>query len=143
MKIAGTPVTDAKNDLRLHITKLDVRSGAKKNADACAAANALCRQEGCTEAKVHFTRAYIKKGKTWVRYYVPPALRSEIVAFDRGGTFEAGDYELKAMPPNMIEPRAKSRGINKTKRKSHANKGLMPKAVHITTGVRERMKVER
>lgn len=31
-----------------------------------------------------------------MRYFTPEALRTEIVAFDRGGTFQPGEYELKA-----------------------------------------------
>jgi hypothetical protein len=75
MKINGTEVKDADGKLVVTITKADVRKGALKNASACAAAAALCRQEHCDEARVHFSRAYIRQGKKWLRFSVSAALR--------------------------------------------------------------------
>src|SRR3990167_3065833 len=100
MKIDGTEVKDADEKIVLHITKMDVRSGAKKNADSCAAAKALCREHHCEAAKVHMSRAYIKKGGKWLRFEVPLALRSEVLAFDRGGEFAPGEYIL--VPPRPV-----------------------------------------
>jgi hypothetical protein len=139
MKIAGTPVKDATEKIVLHITAADVKAGAKKNADSCAAAKALCREGHCEAAKVHMSRAYIKKGKTWVRYAVPPALRNEVLAFDRGGTFEPGEYQLYPIQPSVRLGAQKARGANNTKRASHANKGIRKRPYHVATGVRARM----
>jgi hypothetical protein len=123
----------------LTITREDVRSGAKKNANSCAAANALCRQHHCEAAKVHMARAYIKKGKTWVRYAVPPALRSEVLAFDRGGAFAPGEYTLVPVTATCRLGAQKARGANYTVRKSHKNKNIRKRPYHVASGVRARM----
>ena len=75
MKINGIEVEDANEGLVVKITKQDVRRGELKNSSACAAANAICRQHHADEARVHFARAYVRKGKKWLRFSVPPALR--------------------------------------------------------------------
>lgn len=94
MKIEGKPVKDANKQLQITIMPRDVKAGALKNATSCAAAQALVRSGVCQEARVHVNRTYLKEGDKWTRYQTPPALRSEIVAFDRGGTFEPGEYKL-------------------------------------------------
>ena len=136
MKIAGTPVKDATEKVVLHITKEDVRAGAKKNADSCAAAKALCREHQCEAAKVHMSRAYIKKGGKWLRFEVGPALRNEVLAFDRGGTFEPGEYILN--PPRPVSR------LDADKRKRPGNhkaagKRKIKRPYHVVSGVRARM----
>jgi hypothetical protein len=140
MRINGTPVKDAKQKIVLTITPQDVKSGAKKNSNSCAAANALCRQEGCEAAKVHMSRAYIKKGKTWYRFAVPAPLRNEVLAFDRGGTFEPGDYVLAPVQPSVRigAPRKTPKGPDlRTGR--HVSKNKMKRPYHVVSGVRARM----
>ena len=51
MKINGVEVEDANAKLVVKITKQDIRKGALKNANACAAANALCRQHQLTPVR--------------------------------------------------------------------------------------------
>jgi hypothetical protein len=136
MRINGTPVKDATKKIVLTITPQDVKSGAKKNANSCAAANALCRQEGCEAAKVHMSRAYIKKGKTWYRFAVPLALKNEVLAFDRGGTFEPGEYVLTPLQPSV------RLGADKRDRPlPHQSKGKIKRKrpYHVVSGVRARM----
>jgi hypothetical protein len=142
MKIEGTPVKDADEKIILHITKMDVRAGAKKNADSCAAAKALCREHQCEAAKVHMSRAYIKKGGKWIRFEVSPALRAEVLAFDRGGAFEPGEYILN--PPRPVsrlgaDKRPNSHRSGPDKRKNHMSKGKRKRPYHVATGVRARM----
>lgn len=131
MKINGLPVTDASKKLAVHITKRDVSLGATKDPGGCAAARAIVRQTGCQQARVHIGRTYIKFDNKWVRYATPPALRSEIVAFDRGGDFEPGDYTLHAIPP------AKQKGIQQgtAHTKSKYRAGAPKRHNHILTGV--------
>lgn len=144
-QINGGIIKDANKELYLTITKADVKAGATKNSSSCAAARALMRQEGCTEAKVHLNRTYIKKGNEWLRFKTPPALRSEVVAFDRGGTFEPGDYKLVPIPPSD-----RNRGRQKRADRTDKNAGRGKKRVkasnekakqHITTGVRQRFAI--
>lgn len=138
MKIAGVPVKDADDKIVLKITKADVRWGAKKNSDSCAAAKALCRQESCEAAKVHMSRAYIKKGGKWLRFAVPDALRNEVLAFDRGGTFEPGEYTLTPVQPTV---RLGADKRDRPKGRSHKSKGKnkIRQPYHIVSGVRARM----
>ena len=135
MKIGGGAVIDAIEPLPITITKNDVRSGAKKNANSCAAAQAICRA-GFTEARVHAARTYVRRpdGK-WMRYATPLALRAEIVAFDRGGIFEPGDYALHPIQPSQtIGQRAKRKNYHNGKVRRDAPK----RKNHVTTGIRAR-----
>lgn len=140
MKIAGVAVEDADKPLTITVSKTDVRTGAKKNANTCAMANAVCRQTGASAAKIHFSRAYVKMGTKWMRFSVPPALRSEVLAFDRGGEFAPGEYHLGPIQPTCrLDRPAESRwkpDYNKT-RKSKPGKKRKP--YHVVSGVRARM----
>ncbi len=113
-------VQDANGHLILEILPKDIKRATLKNPGSCATARA-CRRQVHRESRVHLTRMYIKKngGDIWYRYFVPNALRAEIIAFDRGGTFLPGRYIL--MPPN---PRAKLgvRRSDKGKRTVTGNK---------------------
>lgn len=145
MKIAGLPVKDADEKIAVTITKNDVRTGTLKEAKSCAAANALCRQTGAKEARVHFSRAYLKVGKVWKRYQVPNALRAEIIAFDRGGKFEPGEY--------VLHPITQAQRLDRPSRKRYAyenDKALLPgthkkrgnrpkRPYHVVSGVRKKM----
>ena len=64
---------------------------------------ACIRELGATKALVHASRIYLQKGQKWVRYFTPDALHHETIAFDRGGSFEPGKYELHPMPPTLRE----------------------------------------
>lgn len=137
LKIEGKKVKDAKKRLQITITPQDVKYGAKKDANFCAAAMALMRQEGCDEAKVHATRTYVKKAGQWFRYETPPALRSEVVAFDRGGTFEPGEYELIPPRPSQVQGMRAKRAPSQSRHEPPKTR----RKQHITTGVRERFNV--
>ncbi len=131
--IGGIPVVDATKPITLKISANDIKKGANKNPGACAAALACLRQiKGIERARVHIGRTYILKGGKWQRYLTPLSLRSEIVAFDRGGKFQPGEYVIKPLAPShrsmdhhKVQPRP--RGLPKKKR-----------PYHITTDVRAR-----
>jgi hypothetical protein len=143
MKINDTEVEDANDRLQVVITKSDVRLGSAKNAKACAAAVALCRQTGCEAARVHLSRVYIKKDGKWTRFATPPGLRNEIIAFDRGGKFEPGEYTLTPVQ-NIVRfgsPERKEwlKKYRKRQAKSkQPQKGVRSKP-HVVSGIRERM----
>jgi hypothetical protein len=102
MEIAGKKVVDAKRSAKILITKRDVVAGDNKNPSSCAAALAAKRDvPECLSARVHIGRVYIEHKDKWVRYFTPEALRTEIVAFDRGGSFQPGEYVLR--PPAVSE----------------------------------------
>lgn len=112
MEIAGKKVVDAKRSAKIVITKRDTETGDNKNPSSCAAALAAKRDvPECLSARVHIGRVYIEHKDKWVRYLTPEALRTEIVAFDRGGSFQPGDYVLKAPTQSeTIEGRKKYSG---------------------------------
>lgn len=102
MEINGKRVVDAKSKIKIHITPRDATEGDNKNPSGCAAARAAKRDiPHCINARVHIGRVYVEHKREWVRYFTPDALRTEIIAFDRGGTFQPGEYELK--PPSPCE----------------------------------------
>ena len=138
MKIQGVDVEDANEKLEISITKTDIRLGAKKNSDACAAARALCRQHHAEAALVHFSRAYIKRGDKWIRYGVPKALRGEILAFDRGGAFEPGEYVLAPVQPTVrLDAPSRKQYGRTAKKKQNGNR--MKRPYHVVAGVRKHM----
>lgn len=117
MKIEGLPVKDATRSVILHITDSDVRKGRKKNPKECAAAQACKRQLGATEAQVHKTRTYVRFNGHWQRYQTPGSLQAEIVAFDRGGSFEPGEHILLKMPPSKLGKRKSGKTLHRGTRK--------------------------
>jgi hypothetical protein len=133
MKIGGLPVKDLTKKMKIKISKADCEVGKSKDPGACAAARACKRLPSCTEARVHIARTYLKIGKKWLRCLTPDALRSEIIAFDRGGSFAPGEYEL--LPPSKYERlnrgKAHSLGAPKHGRPGHHRK------LHVVVGVRQ------
>lgn len=94
MKINGYPVVDASTKAVIHITPQDVRRGETKDPAACAAALACKRELEAVEVRVHIGRTYLRIGRKWFRYLTSNPLRTEIIAFDRGGKFAPGEYVL-------------------------------------------------
>ena len=101
MKIEGLPVVDSRRKATVNVTKADIKRGSRKKPEACALALACIRELDVDEALVHATRTYLRSGLKWKRYFTPNAVRSETIAFDRGGAFEPGQYELHPMPPTL------------------------------------------
>lgn len=127
-KINGVEILNARARLEFTVTPADIKSANVKKPGQCAVAKALKREHGVKEAFVHLTRVYLKVGANWRRYEVDRALQSEIITFDRGGRFQAGDYALRK--PTSTKPAASSRSGNNGK---HA-KETRPR--HVTLGVR-------
>lgn len=129
--INGIPVVDAKTSLKLSITPHDIKISSKKDSSNCAAAVACKRQLHAAEVRVHLSRTYIrKKTGPWVRYLTPRELRTEIVAFDRGGRFQPDSYSLAAPHKSnrLGVPRANGPGKKKGRK--------MLKPHHVLTNVR-------
>ena len=101
IKEAG--MKDAQHEVILHITKADVKGAKPKDPGSCAAARAVRRQLGACNVQVMRSTTYINHGTDikpkWLRYATPQALTREIVAIDRGGRFEPGDFILKPFNP--------------------------------------------
>jgi hypothetical protein len=135
MQIAGLKVVDPRGKVTLHITKADITKGNTKDPAGCAAARCIMREvPECIEARVHLGRTYIKTKDKWLRYQTPGSLRSEIIAFDRGGVFEPGVYTLCPMSPtNQL---GKQQGSNKSQSK-RVKVSPKRKSPHTVTGVRQ------
>ena len=138
MEINGKKVVNATKNLKIHITQRDALEGANKNPSSCAAARAVKRDApDCVSARVHIGRVYVETPTKWIRYKTPDSLRSEIIAFDRGGTLDPGDYLLGI--PETHEPKTSSGGTNK--RNNPATKGHRKMLIakikrHEVTGIR-------
>ena len=133
MEINGLKVLNGLKPVKITITKTDALRGANKDPAACAAARACLRQDGVDAARVHLSTTYLRKGGKWYRYTTPVSLRSEIVAFDRGGKFEPGDYTLSPKQPSHRATGKRFGGEDKPKRKKRAK---IARAYHVTIGVR-------
>jgi hypothetical protein len=141
MKIDGIPVRDADRVIILHISEQDAR-GRSKDPRNCAAAKAACRVDGVKEARVYRSRTFLLIERAngmpcWVRLHTPERLQKEIVAFDRGGKFEPGDYVLRPMPP------AGRLGADQRIRPSKQNGGSKKRRPHRLGGIREVAPVDR
>jgi hypothetical protein len=136
MKIAGMEVQNATKPVTIVITKGDVAKGATKDPAACAAARACVRDLHASEARVHVGRTYVKIDNKWIRYNTGPALRTEVVAFDRGGAFEPGKYTLVPVPPSHRANGKRQGGASQNQRPRHPGK-KRPLPRHVTTGIRE------
>lgn len=141
--IGGKKVVNARQRVTLRISAKDARTGASKDPGACAAAKAAMREiPNCTMARIHLGRAYLfdNKTDTWKRYKTTDALRSEIIAFDRGGKFEPGTYDLRPLSPSDLEPkpRKKPGSSNPDRNQYESSQKRTPRKLHVTKGVRRR-----
>lgn len=142
MGINGKKVVDATRPLIIKVSKTDVVKGANKDPGACAAARAAKRLPKCLAARVHLGRVYVERPDKWVRYKTGDALRGEIIAFDRGGKFEPGDYKI--MPPSPSDrpgsPAYKrsreQRARDLAATEGRPNKFKKARKLHVVRGVR-------
>lgn len=129
MEINGKKVVDATRSAKIHINARDVIEGDNKNPSSCAAARAAKRDiDDCLSARVHIGRVYIEQKSKWVRYFTPKALRTEIVAFDRGGSFMPGDYVLNVPSPSNDRRQGRPSGSNNPER---SNKSRKIRKIHV------------
>lgn len=128
------PILDAKRAMTLHITAGDISRSDKKDPTHCAAALACKRMKGVKEARVHLTRVYVRQNDGNVlRYTTPARLKGEIIAFDRGGQFEPGDYTLNPPAPSQ-RVTGKRQGA---KRLPRSRKGKATRKYYQFTNVRQ------
>lgn len=87
-------VVDAKKRVVLNITREDIAFGKRKDHRTCGVAVCVRRQENVDGVIVGVRRVYFIKGRVATRFEPTESLSRELVAFDRGGTFDAGVYVL-------------------------------------------------
>lgn len=113
-------IVDAKRDLIVEVKNCDTKA-ARKAPQHCAFAQACKRQEKNIGAAVFLrSMAYIQRGDKLVRYRIPSSVSKEIVAFDRGGKLEPGEYYLRKITPSYTRTgyskRKKAYKLGKRKR---------------------------
>ena len=113
----------------------DIVNARKKNSNCCAVAKACTRGLNVKAVKVHLTRLYLNTdGKCFTRYIVSGAMRSEIIAFDRGGRFQPGSYNLGVPDKTKLLGYAKVR--NSKVRKDEKGKPKLIKTYTETKNIR-------
>ncbi len=104
-----TDVVDASKPLEVEIIQADIQSSNRKNHRGCVVAKA-CKRNGNDGVVIAIKTAYLIKGNKATRYKIPESLTREIVAFDRLGAFELGDYHLDRPAPSFrLKPPGKPR----------------------------------
>lgn len=125
---------DAKRSLQLVINQDDIRKAKPLDPENCAAACAIKRQ-GFAQAIVMRSTTYVNHGTVeapkWLRYHTPPSLAREIVALDRGGRVEPGDY--------LLSPHSNGRKLGYKPWKSRGGKTNKKPPIyrHVTAKIRE------
>ena len=132
MKINGLPVFDAKEPISFAVTQRDIDRGGIKEPDSCAIALACKRKAHTKDARIHLTYSYLLEKDHWLRYRTPACISREIVAFDRGGSFEPGEYTL------LVPFKSDRIGLRVRPRGRHYNRRILQRSVHITANVRTR-----
>lgn len=129
----GSQVVDAGAPVDVTVTPHDIASSRSKAPNNCAVAKACKRLQEVEDVRVHLTRTFLKVGNRWYRFRTPTAIRQEIIAFDRGGSFEPGTYTLLPVPTTdrLGNSRNKSPGPKLTK-------GKKRHVVHAVANVRQR-----
>jgi hypothetical protein len=87
------------------------------------------------EARVHLSRIYVRcNEKNWVRYLTPRPMRSEIIAYDRGGDFLPSVYTVK--PVSASKRTGKKQGTNIDKNNKSRELRKKRKPYTVVKGVR-------
>lgn len=127
-----TSVKDAKRSLQINVSEADCRSPGVKKHKSCALAEACKSMREIDGAIISISAAYLIKGDTATRYKVPVSVSREIVAFDRSGGFEPGEYWLDKPQNKLGSPEGSGSRQRRKKpipkktgfRKSHATQGI-------------------
>jgi hypothetical protein len=130
-KFDNLPVIDAKHPIKIVVNARDVSNADNKNPADCVLARACRRNLDVPEVRIHLSRAYVRANKgNWTRYIVPQSARSEIIAFDRGGKFETGEF--------VLTPPTKSTRLGQPSRKSGPSGTKKRRSMRIIKNVRAR-----
>lgn len=135
--IDGKPVLDAKRPITLNITKGDIDKADRKEPADCAVARACRRELHAKEVRVHLARIYVRMNDgNWQRFMTPKAMRSEIIAFDRGGSFEPGEFVLTPPTGRDVASGKRQGKTPKFKQARYNPNRKKRRAPHVVTDVR-------
>lgn len=126
-------VEDATKPIHVEVTPRDVSTSKRKAHAECAMAVACKRSMNLDGVIIATSRAYLIKGDEATRYNVPETVAREVVSFDRGASFEPGEYDL--IPPSETDKLGHQSGGHS----SSVNKGSQRKLTvhhHATKNVR-------
>lgn len=135
--IDGIPVVNALESIKITITKRDIGEARRKKAAYCVAAKACKDKLACTDARVYLSRTYLRFNGEWRRYMTPKTLRTELIAFDRGGAFQVGTFEFMPVAPS------KRSGKQQGSKKRTPGEGVKHGKLRHLTGVRPHANMER
>lgn len=132
-------VVDAKEGLAIEVTSTDVRTSNKKDHKTCAMATACKRKFHLDGVIISRKIAYLVRGNTATRYVLPGSVSREVVAFDRGGSFEPGRYRLSKPAEGMSLSHYNTEEHRESSREYYRNrenplKHRAPR--HFTTNIR-------
>ena len=96
----GKEVVDAKEDLRLFISKEDIESATRKDASCCALANCCKRSIGSEGVFFYKTIAYvhIPTSNQVQRFFLSGPAMKLVEAFDKGKAIPAQEVVLRKVP---------------------------------------------
>jgi hypothetical protein len=108
-------IINAETPLLITVPAQLTKSKRRKNSYHCVFAEACQLIPQVEEAIVHLSTAYLRfKGEdTFRRYRVQTKLRDQIVAFDKYGDFEPGEYRLGVLQASH-QANGRRQGSNKT-----------------------------
>jgi hypothetical protein len=128
-------IVNAEVPLLITVPAQLTKSKRRKNSYHCVFAEACQRLPQVEEAVVHLSTAYLRfKGEdTFRRYRVQTKLRDQIVAFDKYGDFEPGEYRL-----GVIQASHRADGRRQGSDNSDYGHGVRRSKRMIIKGVRTR-----
>ncbi len=132
MKLEGLPVYDATEPLEFTVTKRDAAKGGIQSPESCAMALACKREHHSKDVRIHLHYSYVLEKDHWVRYRTPECVKREIIAFDRGGSFDPGDYML------LVPYKSRRFGLPRYVAKRPSKRVSQKRYLHITANVRTR-----
>jgi hypothetical protein len=138
-KERGIPMIDANKPIIVDVTPADCAKSTAKNSKECAFAHAVVRvykKQGVIATYFFRTTAWLEYDDKLVRYSLPPSAQKEIVAFDRGGGFAPGKYQLSKVCKSNTHAEIQKRSKKRRGRHQPGNGKIKRRYVHRTEGVR-------
>lgn len=128
-------IKDSDEKTTIEVTKKDNSSATVRNHKSCAMAVACKRKFNLDGVIISIHTAYLIKGKTATRYFVPESVSREIISFDRNGGFAEGEYTLNKVPKNhrLGDYHAPAKNEKHTSRKvirRHFTQGIRTSLTH-------------
>lgn len=132
-----TQVVDSTRNVRIEVQPRDCNNAKVQNHEECAMARACKRKLKVSGVIISRNMAYMVKGNKAIKFQLPPSVQKEVVAFDRGAEFEAGEYQLSKVSQHRSVGRAHGKSKYKTPRK---RTGLRRSVYHHTGNIRASLK---